>query len=65
MNRKIQLRAGMPEPQAEIVLQGLSLLPFNIEYQKKQYGALAVSTIDCTVVQEKPVRDTYMSLVSR
>jgi hypothetical protein len=59
---KVQLRATVTEAQAEVLLQRLSLLPFNIEYYREQRGALMVVAIACTAAQEKIVLDILNQL---
>jgi hypothetical protein len=62
VNPRVQLRVTLSEAQAEKLLQRLSLLPFNLEYQQKLHGALVDVVIDCTTVAEQIVRNILHEL---
>jgi hypothetical protein len=53
----VQLRASMTEAQAEQLQRRLSTLPFKVDYQEEQHGAVLVGVIGCSKVQEKILRD--------
>ena len=58
----VHLRTSIGESQSEELQKRLNALPFKINYQEEQHGALLVAMIDCTPAQEKIVRDMLHEL---
>jgi hypothetical protein len=58
----VHLRVKMTDPQSERLQQRLASLPFKVDYQEEQRGAVLIVVIDCTPSQEKLVRDLLHEL---
>jgi hypothetical protein len=62
MTAVVQLRVSLGEPQAELLQQRISMLPFKVSYREEQHDRELIGVISCTPAQEKIIRALLLDM---